>query len=393
VTDYLEDSPGKFVADESFMVSTTDVEGVVKLIKEQKVDGLLTGFIDSMLPYYEQICCEADLYCYASKKQIETVTDKTKFKKLCKKFGVPVIEEYVLPNNFTNKDLDEIEFPILLKPVDNSGGRGISICHNKRDFSEAFVRALSFSESGEVIIERYVEGEEVTIFYIMQDGEIYLSAIADRYTNNSQKGVIPLPVGYIFPSKYLKDYQNDLNEKVINMLKSIGVRDGMIFIQSFVENGKFKFYDPGFRLTGSLEYYILNEICGFNPVKMLVKFALSGKMADKNIRNLVNPNFKEYGCNITFLVKPGTINKIIGLEKILAFSGVISAVANYQEGDTIPEQAIGTLGQIVLRVLATAKSKKGLAQIVEKVEDEIRVLDEAGNNMLLPLFETERFLK
>ena len=55
VTDYLIDS-WKKIADKSFMVSTTDVDAVVDLIKKENIDGVLTGFIDSMLPYYQAIC-------------------------------------------------------------------------------------------------------------------------------------------------------------------------------------------------------------------------------------------------------------------------------------------------------------------------------------------------
>ena len=84
VTDYLEDSPGKKIADKSFMVSTTDVDAVVQLIKEEKVYGVLTGFIEFMLPYYQKVCEKAGIKCYATKEQIEITTNKSKFKQLCR---------------------------------------------------------------------------------------------------------------------------------------------------------------------------------------------------------------------------------------------------------------------------------------------------------------------
>jgi len=80
VTDYYEDSPGKKIADRSFMVSTTDVSAVVNLINEEHIDGMITGFMDSMLPYYQAICNKAHLPCYATKEQIEIATHKAKFK-------------------------------------------------------------------------------------------------------------------------------------------------------------------------------------------------------------------------------------------------------------------------------------------------------------------------
>ena len=91
VTDYLPDSPAKKIADASYMVSTTDVDAVVELCKREKVDGVFTAFIDSMLPYARQICDRLGLPFYASEEQIRLSLDKSFFKETCMKYGVPVV--------------------------------------------------------------------------------------------------------------------------------------------------------------------------------------------------------------------------------------------------------------------------------------------------------------
>ncbi|KZL93690.1 ATP-grasp domain-containing protein [Clostridium magnum] len=389
VTDYLEDSPGKKIADKSFMVSTTDVDGVVNLIKKEKINGILTGFIDSMLPYYQEICEKTDLPCYATKAQIEITTNKVKFKKLCNKFGVPVVEEYKINYPFKVEDIKNIKFPVLVKPIDNSGARGIHICENAEDLKINYEKALSFSSSKQVIIERYMTAKEVTIFYIIQDGEIYLSAMADRYTKNKQGGIIPLPVAYIFPSKHLKSYQESLNHKVIEMFKSIDIQNGMMFIQSFVEDGKCIFYEMGFRLTGSLEYKIIRQISGINPLEMMINYALAESMNKISIKPLVNPNFKECGCNITFLAKPGKVGRILGVDEVYSLEEVIDVVPAYNEGDVIQESDIGTLKQVIIRVLIVAENKDELAKVIDKIYNTIKVYSEDGENMLLETFDTK----
>jgi len=389
VTDYLEDSPGKKIADKSFMVSTTDVDAVVELIRNEKVDGVLTGFIDSILPYYQQICEKAGLHCYATKEQIEIATNKSKFKQLCREYNVPVVEEYKIDKSFRPEDLKDIKFPVLLKPVDNSGGRGIYICENINDFLINYEKALSFSPSKQVLVERYMSGKEVAIFYAIQDGEIYLTAMADRHTKHKQGGIIPLPVAYIFPSNHLKTYQESLNEKVREMFKSIGIKNGMIFIQSFVENGECIFYEMGFRIAASMEYKITAKTNGINPMEMMVNYALKGKMNETDIKRDVNPNFKEWGCNITFLAKPGKIVKIIGIEEVSSFPGIIDVVPAYKEGEVIPATALGTLKQVIIRVFAIAETKQELAAIMDKIHNTIKVYSEDGENMLLQTFDTK----
>ena len=205
------------------MVSTTDVDAVVDLIKKENIDGVLTGFIDSMLPYYQAICEKANIPCYLTREQVEIVTNKKKFKELCRAFEVPVVEEFKIEYPLSLEDARHISYPVLIKPVDNSGGRGIRICYSPEELILYYEKSLLFSSCKEVLIERYMDAKEATIFYLIQDGEIYLSSMADRYTNNKKGGIIPLPVAYIFPSKHLKNYQGTINQRLEDV-KSIGIK-------------------------------------------------------------------------------------------------------------------------------------------------------------------------
>ena len=388
VTDYLEESPGKKIADKSFMVSTTDIDAVVELIKKENVDGMITGFVDSMLPYYQAICEKTSIPCYVTKEQIDIVTNKKRFKKLCQSFDVPVVAEYEIQYPFTLQDVKNINYPVLIKPVDNSGARGIYICETPEDLIDNYEKSLSFSSSKKVLVERYITAKEATIFYIIQDNEICLSAMADRHVKNNQIGIIPLPVAYTFPSKHLEKYQETLNSKVVEMFKSIGVRNGMIFIQAFVENENIIFYEMGYRLTGSLEYKIISKLNGFNPMEMMINFALTGSMNEIRIKDIVNPNYKGWGFNITFLVKPGKIGSMLGIEEVSSLEGVIDVVASYSEGDIILESSIGTLKQVILRVFATTKTKNEMANLMDKIHGLIKVYSVDGENMLLDVFDT-----
>lgn len=394
VTDWYtpEQMPAKKIADMYFMTSNADVDAVVKLIKKEGIDGVLTGFTDSTLPYYQQICEKAGLPCYATAEQFEITSNKGKFKQLCKKFGVPVVEEYNIDNGLNNKSLSSITYPVIVKPVDNSGAKGIKICYDEKQLKEAYKDALSFSESKRVLIERYMTNKEVTIFYVLDNGEIYHTAMGDRHTKKNQDGVIPLPVAYTFPSKHLEKYRHNLDQKVIEMFKSIGMKNGMVFIQSFIEDGECVFYEMGYRLTGSLEHELLEKISGFNPMKMILNFSLTGEMDPENLLNRVDPKFVDRACNITFLVRPGEIGKIEGINKIRSFPGVVYALPSYKEGDIVKESAKGTLQQVVLRVFAITKTKKELAKVMDKIHDTFSVTDKNNNNMLLETFNTNELI-
>ena len=219
----------------------------------------MTGFVDMLLPYYQQICERAGLPCYATMQQIEITTDKIKFKNLCRNFDVPVVEEYELSQraNFT--------YPLILKPIDNSGGRGVTICKNADEFDIAYSNALSFSPSKHVLIERYMTSKEVSLFYIAIDGEIHLTAMGNRYVKHSE---------------------------------------------------------------------------------------------------------------------------IKGVEQIRALPGVIDLIFTYLAGEEIPQKAVGTLAQVILRVFIVSETKEQLKQTMDEVHRSIEIHSTTGEDMLLPTFDT-----
>ena len=181
VTDWYETkrSPAKLVADEYWNTSIEDYESLTKQIKEHHVDGILTGFTDSYLLAYQHLCEINNFPSYGTKEQFEILTNKALYKEWCKKFNVPTIQQY-------NASDTDIQFPIIIKPVDGSGSRGLHVCHNLEELQDAIAASKKSSRQGEVIIERYMTGREVTIFWTFVDGKYYLSAIGNRHVKQNQ---------------------------------------------------------------------------------------------------------------------------------------------------------------------------------------------------------------
>ncbi len=383
VADYypIEKSPAKVIADEAIEVSVTDVDAVVEVIKEHKIDGVLVGFNDMLLPYYAQICQKAGLPCYGTKEQFETLIAKDKYKALCRQFGVPSIPEYDIND-------DHIIFPVLVKPVDSSGSRGITICHNRQELVLAVSIGKLASKTGKVLIERYMDGREVTVFWTFQDGEYYLSALANRHVKHNQgTDVIPLPVGYTFPSVYLPKFRAEVEENCKRMFRHLGLKDGMMFMQCKVEDGTCYVYDIGYRLTGSLEYKVLERVCGYNPLEMMIEFALTGKMGDECIADKAVPEFKTPAFNVSCLSAPGTIKEISGVDEVKAMPEVEDIVIAHTPGETITEQMKGLLAQITVRVLGSVENKEQLLPVMQMIDNTIHIVGERGEELLLPGIE------
>lgn len=324
---------------------------------------------------------------YATWKQWKLLSNKRSFKDLCKKYCIPVVEEYDFSHEIP-KNLDLLKFPLIIKPVDASAGIGISVCKNIEELIIGYKHAIECSKSKNVIVERYMTGDEVVIYYTLQDGYISLSAMCDRYTIK-QPGVAPLPSAYVFPSKYLSEYQKYDDENVKKMFKALEMKNGFLFIQSFIENNRIRFYEMGYRIAGAQGQNIISAVNGVNALEMLVGFALTGKMRGYDLKTQDTANFNKYACKLTPVLKKGKITKIYGLDKIEAIDGVSKIVAVNNIGDVIDDNAVGTLKQLLTRIYLVADTLDELKNKINKIQDLLKVIDENGNDMILEKFNTE----
>lgn len=339
-----------------------------------------------LLPYYADICAKTGLPCYGTREQFEVFSEKKKYKTLCQQFDVPTIREYGIEYLREDK-IELICFPVIVKPSANSGARGIKICHNAAELREAHERAVQSSADGIALIEQYVDEKEATVFWVFQDGEYYVSAIGNRHVKHNQEGVIPLPAGYSYPAAITDSYLKNTAPKVKRMLKSVGVKNGMMFMQCKVLNNECLLYDVGYRLTGSLEYKNLQACCGYDPLEMMIRFAVTGSMAEEPIARKVNPYMGKYSYNISCLCSPGVIAEIRGLEKVMEYDGVIDAVIAHYPGEEITPAMKGLLSQITVRIFGTSCSKENLGKDIETIQNMVQILSDSGEELGLPGIE------
>ena len=380
VTDWNtpELSPAKKISDEVWDVSITDFNTLSKLINEKSVDGIITGFTDSYLLPYQHLCELNKLPCYATKEQFEITLDKDLFKKLCVANNVPVVPEYDV-HNFDRTLLSD-SYKIIIKPVDNSGSRGICICDNPEEFEEKLKYSLSFSKSKHVLLEKYMDCDDVSFEYKVQDGEVFLSSICDRYIyKTSEFGSVTSKL--IYPSKYTNLYLSDVDRNVKIMFKQLGLKNGVLFMQAFVENGAFYFYEMGYRLSGGRHFIFTENQNNSSSVKELVHFAITGQMGTDRIIEKSNPVFKNVCCQLSVLCKSEKIHKILGKEWIDSTPEIIDALYTYNDGDVVGDQ--GTSAQIVARFHIVADNDEMLECIISGIKEHFTILNSEKENIII----------
>lgn len=386
VTDWypLECSPAKREADEAYYVSTSDIESMVRLVRDEKFDGVITGFTDSVLPYYAEICDVAGLPSYGTKEQFEIFTDKEKYKRLMRAFDIPTIPDYEVDINRFEETATDIKYPVIVKPLDGSGSRGVTVCNSHDELKSAITFAADSSKMGRVLVEQYYDNDEVTIFWLFIDGESHMMLLGNRHVKHNQEGELPLPAGYTYPAAVQPTFLSEVAPKMEAMFRSVGIRNGMMFMQSKIVNGTCFVYDIGYRLTGSLEYINLDALCGYNPLDMMIHFSLTGKMDRQGFSNKIDPYLGgKYAYNVSLLCKPGKIMEIYGLENIKKLPGVLDVVVAHPVGDIITEAMKGRLAQITVRILGFADSIDQMKDEMLEIQNLASVVSETGEEMIL----------
>lgn len=380
VTDWNDPqgSPAKLISDEYWNISLTDYNLLSRKIAQVGVNGIITGFTDSYLLPYQHLCQLNGLPCYATKEQFEWTLDKAAFKAKCRQYGVPVVPDYAM------KDFNPMQISkanrVIIKPIDNSGSRGICLCDNTEDFQTKLNLSLEFSKKKQVVIERYMDCDDVSFEYTIQNGEVMLSSICDRYIYKTEDaGSVTSKL--IYPSKYLPEYLSGTDGKVRQMFQKEGLLNGVLFMQAFVEDGHFYFYEMGYRLSGGRHYIFTERENKRSAAKELVRFALTGSMASERLADKINPEFKDVCCQLSLLGKSERIARIRGIDLIGAMPEVLDASYYYREGDEIGKQ--GTTAQIFARIHVVAKSQENLHEIVSKIKETLIVENGNGENIII----------
>ena len=390
VTDYtpVEKSQAKQLADEAWNISTAETDKLYDMCIENKIDGVFAGVSEFNLEKAMILCNRLGLPFYAKKEQWDVLSDKAKFKQLCIKNGVPVTPEQSI---YTGKglDYDSIELPVIIKPVDGAGAVGISVCRNRQELENGIERAMQNSRKKEAIIEKFIEsGNEVTSHYMIQNGEIYLFGLVERHLDNKQDEGISLPVAYTWKSKHLDRYIKEVDPAVRKMFNNMDIKNGVAFLQMFVDENGFYVYEMGYRLPGSQVYFFAKEMYGVSQMEMMVDYALLGHMNDHDVSKLANPYFEKSCCNLYFLLKPGKIKTIEGIDDIKNMPGVLNVIQLKREGDVIEKS--GSLRQVFMRMHIIADNDNKLADLIREINSKIKVVSDNGENLLCNLFDPER---
>jgi biotin carboxylase len=374
VTDPDPQAPAKKFADRSLCIDGTDVESLVEFCKKEKVDGVLVGIADRLIQPYQQVCEKLNLPCYGNQLSCEFFSNKGKFNEILpnyKLLGIP-------SNRLYKNDKPSISgFPIFIKPIDKNSGQGMSVAHNHDELNRGILKAFNVTNSEYILLEEYMDCEDVMLNFTIIEGKIFLSAMTDRYTCKIQHNVSRVCLGAKYQSKFLPLFMDNDYKKICSLLKDFKVENAIFTVSAFIKNNKFYYYDPGFRLQGEAPDLHIYSVTGFDQKKFLINKALNIKDTQ------YHGSFNKINATIWILLKPGTIKEI----KIFKEDSSIFYVSQrFNNGDIITDEMVGTERQVAARIYLSCNSEAELKTKIDKIQTNTKILDINGNSQILDKF-------
>ncbi len=369
--------------EEFFIAEASDVSAVSEVVKNKNIDGIIALGNEDIIDCVIKVSSQCGIPFYLNEAHWDNLQNKENFKKLCNRFGVDVVEEYTVTSDSTIQELEQLPYPIVFKPVDSCGSKGITICYNAMDVRQAIERAKTYSRSNQYMVERYMQCPEFIVSYIFADGETKVWMLGDRHMNTQQKGFGGLSNLSVYPSRFAQLYMETVHPRMMNLLREYAPKNGTMFVQGFVDGDKIRFFDPGMRFCGTLDTIVYSEVCGINPLHWMVNHSLSGQMCSEEDLNKMDWKLHGKTCvQLSILIHPGKISKIEGLEDVEKLPGVVSVISLLHEGDTV--DMVGTLQQVLARIHMALDDREQIQTVVNEIYRLIKVTDDAGHDMKMP---------
>lgn len=367
--DYLPSNPGHQYAHEYHNVSTTDKEAVWELATRLKVDGIVAYASDPAAPTAAYVCEKLGLPT-SPYRSVEILSKKHLFRNYLADhgFNVPYAKSYTSYEE-AEKDIDSFVFPVMVKPVDSSGSKGINKLIEKSQLKSFFEDALSYSREKIVIIEEFIEkqGPQISGDAFSVDGKLVFHCLGNEfYSTKVDKDFAPL--GECWPTVMPQSVIDQLAKDLQRLISSLEMKSTAYNVEAiYGKDGKVYILELGARSGGSLIPQITALATGVDMVPYVIKAAMGEDCSELKISPVKGfwSNYMVHANNT------GQFNGIV-FEEDFKKKHLIDFVSEIKNGDHVHKyrDAQDCIGELIIKY----DSQEQMFQMIENMNEYITVL-------------------
>ena len=361
--DYLPGNPGHKFAHEYHNVSTTDKEAVLALARDLKVDGVVAYASDPAAPTAAYVCEKLGLPT-SPFKSVEILSKKHLFRKYLTEngFNVPKANSYTKFEE-AEQDLKNFRLPVMVKPVDSSGSKGVNKLTDPSQLKHFFEDALSYSRDKIVLIEEFIvkNGPQISGDAFSVDGKLVFHCLGNEfYSTKVDKDFAPL--GECWPTVMPQEVINTLAKDLQRLISSLGMKSNAYNVEAiYGEDGKVYILELGARSGGSLIPQVTALATGVDMVPYVIKAAMGEDCSDLKMAPV-----KGFWSN--YMAHSNETGLYDGIEygKDFGEKHLVDYVTDTQLGDPIHKyrDAQDCVGELILKY----ESQEQMFDIIENMD-------------------------
>ena len=378
ICDYYSDAPAKKMGYTSYDISTTDIDAIVNLAKRENANGIICAFSDrNLLPAYN-VCTQLNLNYMFSQEIIKCLTDKIEMKRFFSSHGYPIVKYGVKDLEGIGNVEDEFHFPVLTKPIDAYGSKGIFLCDTVEDLKNVYGKVLkeSLNYEDRIIVEEYYRADEISISAWVKNGKAYITCIYD-VSRNIEDTITLSSVS--FPSKYSYSNLECFGVLLNRIVSDIGIKDGPVTLQCFIGADGIRISELLCRLAGGSPYLYPMYFGGPNVAKMMISYLVGNSIDYQNLqdfRPVIQGDDVFYDVQV-LVNRKGRLHYVLDRKTILKDNPEIADIILYYK-DNHELVSVGSSGVVFARVICKTKRGMNYSDLVDKLDKIIAVYDESG---------------
>lgn len=359
-------------ADVFYQIPIFDVEEVKNVAVQENVDFLITVCADQVLLVVAQVSEMLGLPCYIDYKTALNVSDKKYMKRIFWENQIPT-SRYVELLELDWEQIRTLNYPLVVKPVDAYSSKGVRKVWNDQELERYFLEAAKISRSGGVIVEEYVDGEEISVDVYVENGKAKLLCVSNSEKINDADRFI------IFRGRYPVSVSDARREQIQRVAQQIAdafsLENSPMLIQMINSDEGVSVLEFCARTGGNMKYLLIRHVCGFDVIKAVIDLTMREKP-----QVILNAPEAKYIVNDFIYCKPGVFDKLEGFEELM------------QEGILSDYRTLRPKGMDIVGVTSSSDRIAGVTIMANSLEEfnkkhrrfvaDVKVLDIEGKDIM-----------
>lgn len=370
--DMSDNVKAKSVADRFMQISTMDCGAVLKAAKEENIDYILTACGDQPLSTMAYVSAKMGLPCYLSEDDVRDLTNKIFMKRKMVENGIPTSKFHVIQNYDDEVNLDEFEWPLIVKPVDSNGSKGVKKVERKEDFRILLKEALYYSLSNNAIVEEFKAGEELSVDVYVEGttAKILMVTTSKKIQENKDSFTI-LQSEYPPRIPYSETRIYEIVQKIVNIFE---LHDTPLLVQMITNGDDYNVVEFSARMGGGSKYHIIEVLTGVNIMRVYVDMVMGERPSVYPVKKWNNALMCYVYCT------PGIFSELSCFDE-MCNKGFMHSFFTYK----MPNSEIiksTTSSDRVAGFLVVGDSQDEVENKLKIINDAVKVLDPNGKDIM-----------